>query len=80
MRSIFSLVGLLLVLVVVAMLVKRQLASPAPLQPVVVQTDGTVAGKPVVPALPPGSPQNQVDQVKQALDQAIQSRPVPHNP
>lgn len=78
MKSLFSLVGLLLVLAIVAVLVKRQTASLAPGKPAVVQPGH--ASNPALPSLPTGTPQNQVDQVKKALDQAMQARPIPDSP
>jgi len=76
MKSMFSLLGLLLVLAIVAVLVKRQSAGFA--------ASSAVAAKPVasardVPAMPTGTPPHQVDQVKKTLDQAMQSRSMPEN-
>ena len=79
MKSIFSLVGLLLVLAIVAVLVKRQMAVTTTARPAVAQPGNTTITAPALPATPTVSPQNQVDQVKKALDQAVQSRPMPDN-
>ena len=72
MKSLFSLVGLLVVLAIVALLVKKQLATP-----VAVPMTGVTApsGQPV-PANPTVLQGQQLQQqVKQAVETAIQPRP-----
>ena len=82
MRMMFSLVGLLVVLAVVAILVKKQLTGVTTL-PTVPQAMSTEANSPVAP--PANSPvnareqshqiQQQVqDQLKQSMDAAAQTR------
>lgn len=73
MKGLFGIVGLLLALALVAMLVKRQMAALHP--PPAVAAPAAKPGD--VPALPTGSPQNQVDQVKQTVDQLMKARPMP---
>jgi hypothetical protein len=77
MKGIFGLVGLLLVLAIVGLLAKQQLA---PSSVVVPRTDpGTGIATPVT--APGASPQQQSqqaqEQVKQAVDAAMQPRPMP---
>jgi hypothetical protein len=78
MKGLFSLVGLLLALGLAAVLVKRQMAAPH-------SAPATAAVSPsappdAAPALPTGTPQNQVDQVKQSVDQLMKARTVPDTP
>jgi hypothetical protein len=65
MRGLFGLVGLLVVVAIVGLLAKKQLASVAgpPAAP------GTVAGAPA-PA-----PKQQVEQVRQTVDALMQQAP-----
>lgn len=80
MKSMFSLVGLLLVLAIVGVLFKRQTAPVAhPPQATGAQHNAAAPIAPALPTPPTGTPQQQVDQVKKALDQAVQSRPMPDN-
>ena len=71
MRGIFSIVGLLVVLAIVGVLVKNQLGTPVavPVAP----------GMPAVSADAPPQVQSQQaqQQVKQAIDSAMQARPMP---
>jgi multidrug efflux pump subunit AcrB len=71
MRGIFSIVGLLVVLAIVGLLVKKQLGSQ-----VVVPS---APGMPAVSADAPPQVQSQQaqKQVKQAVDSAMQARPMP---
>ena len=73
MRAIFSILGLLLVVVTVGLLARKQLASvPAPPAPAAVAAPGTV-----MPA-PTGTPQQQVRQFQQAVQETMQQpRPMP---
>ena len=73
MKAIFSIVGLLLVVVVIGMLAKKQLgAGVAPAAP--------AAAVPGV-ATPTGSPQQQQEQFRQAIEGAMQqARPMPDEP
>lgn len=72
MRAVFSILSLLVVVAIVGILAKKQLAgAPAP-------TAGT--GLPAVEgvAAPVGTPQQQVQQYKQAVQGAMQqARPMP---
>ena len=80
MKSMFSLVGLLLVLAIVGVLFKRQTATVVPPpQAATAQHNAADPGAPALPTPPTGTPQQQVEQVKKALDQAVQSRPMPDN-
>ena len=71
MRGIFSIVGLLVVLAIVGLLVKKQLST----QVVVPSAPGT----PAISADAPPQVQSQQaqQQVKQAVDSAMQARPMP---
>lgn len=73
MRAIFSVVGLLLVVVIVGLLAKKQLgAGVAP--PV------AVPGAPAGVTVPAGNPKQQVQQFQQAVEGAVQqARPMPEN-
>ena len=68
MRVVFSALSLLVVVAIVGLLAKKQLTSaPAPAQP-------TEAGV----VVPSGTPQQQVQQYKQAVQGAMQqARPMP---
>lgn len=70
MKAIFSVVGLLLVVAVIAMLARTQLKSGvAPVPP------GAAAGG---SAAPPATPQQQVQQFQQAVQGTVQqARPMP---
>lgn len=70
MRAIFSVVGLLLVVLIVGLLAKKQLAGvPAP-----AAAGGPAAGV----AVPAGSPKAQVQQFQQAVQESMQQpRPMP---
>jgi Mg2+/citrate symporter len=71
MRGIFGIVGLLVVLVIVGLLVKKQLSTPVALP--------AAPGMPAVSADAPPQVQSQQaqQQVKQAVDSALQARPMP---
>lgn len=70
MRIVFGVLGLLITMAIVGMLVKKQMsAGVAPPVPV-------VQGAPVI--APGATPQQQVDQFKQAAEAALQQpRPMP---
>lgn len=71
MRAVFSVVGLLIVVLVIGMVAKKQLATIAPQAPV------TAAGTPAAAS----TPQNQVQAMKQAAEAALQTpRPMPDDP
>jgi hypothetical protein len=73
MRAVFSMLGLLAVVLAVGLLAKKQMAAFAP-------TPAPSAAA-VSPATPPASPQQQVQQFKQSLDAAMQqARPLPDDP
>jgi hypothetical protein len=71
MRAIFGVLGLLVVVAIVGILVKKQLGGLAPgAAPPSVAAPGSVAP-------PTGTPQQQVQQVQQAVQGAMQqARPV----
>jgi hypothetical protein len=77
MRGIFGLVGLMVALAIVGLLVKQQMTSGRPTSPVV----QGAAGSPVPAASEPGNvvqqSQQVQQQVKQAMDAALQTRPMP---
>jgi hypothetical protein len=72
MRALFGIVGLLLVVAIVGLLAKKQLAGVAG----PVATPGSTAGAPAVP------PAQRVDQVKQTVDNLMQQAPrtIPDDP
>jgi hypothetical protein len=76
MRGLFGVVGLLIVVAIVGMLAKKQLA-PASIQPV------SVDGREVLSAPAPGStPQQQSQQIQRQVQQSVekamqQERPMP---
>jgi hypothetical protein len=72
MKAMFGVVGLLVVVLIVGLLAKKQLsAGVAPAAP-----PGTPAGM----AMPSGTPQQQVKQFEQAVNGAMQqARPMPEN-
>jgi len=76
MRGIFGLVGLLVVLAVVGTVVRNQMRVARPLLPVPVPTESSSA-----PAHPEGNTAAQIQQVqqqfKQAVEGAVQPRPMP---
>lgn len=71
MRAVFSVLGLVLVVLVVGLLAKKQLTSiPAPASP-----SATANGN---PAAPTGTPQQQLQQFQKALQDNMQApRPDP---
>lgn len=79
MRAIFGVLGLLMVVVIVGMLAKKQLGTGvAP----VVPGAAAPAGASAPPASPasPASPKQQVQQFEQAVQGAMQqARPMPDN-
>lgn len=72
MRAVFSVLGLLLVVLIVGLLAKKQLAGgPAPAVPAAVSSSGT-------PAPLTGTPQQQVQQFQRAVQDSLQApRPEP---
>jgi hypothetical protein len=77
MRAIFSIIGLVIVLVVVGLLAKKQLSSVSSAA-ITLPVDSGV----VLPVTTPGStPQQQSqqiqEQVKKSLEAAMQARPMP---
>ena len=72
MRAVFSVVSLLIVVVVIGLLAKKQLSSGV--APALAGAPGVT----VAPGAPPATPQQQVQQFKQAADAAMQqARPMP---
>ena len=66
MRIIFSVLSLLIVVAIVGLLAKKQLTAAAPASlPAATAAPGTMAA-------PTGTPQQQVQQFKQAVESAIQ--------
>ncbi len=78
MRGMFGLVGVLLTLVLVGVLVKRQLPTPppAPMHTPGAPARGADTG---LPEAPTGAPRQQVDQIKKDLDRLMQAPPVPQD-
>jgi type IV secretory pathway TrbF-like protein len=80
MRALFGVLGLLIVVAVVGMLVKKQLTGVAP-----ISVTPQVAGQAVTPAsVPPGNAQQQSQQIQQQVRQSLeasmqQARPVPED-
>lgn len=71
MRIVFSVLSLLIVVLIVGMLAKKQLGSSVPAS----ASSSTATNAGVV--VPTGTPKQQVDQVKQSVENALQqSRPV----
>ena len=87
MRAIFGVLSLLLVMAVVGLLVKKQLAStqqaiPTRTLPALATSAPTTSGAESTPAKPVGTVQAQSQQIQQQYRQAInaamqQARPVP---
>ena len=79
MRAIFSIVGLLVTLMIVGLLAKKQLTSTQ--QAVPVLTVPAVTGSETTLTQPTGNVKQQSEQIqqqyKQALEQAMQARPDP---
>jgi hypothetical protein len=72
MRGIFSVLGLLVVVLIVGLLAKKQLSSGV--------APTTAAGAPPGVTVPTGTPKQQVDQFQQAVQGAMQqARPMPDN-
>jgi Na+-transporting methylmalonyl-CoA/oxaloacetate decarboxylase gamma subunit len=72
MRIVFSVLSLLIVVAVIGMLAKKQLGASAPVA--IPATAGAPSGMPVLS----GTPQQQVQQFRQAAEKAVQqSRPMP---
>jgi hypothetical protein len=72
MRIVFGVLSLLVVVAVIGILVKKQLGAVAP-----TATPAAVAA-PGAMAAPTGTPQQQVQQFRQAAEQALQqARPMP---
>jgi hypothetical protein len=71
MRAVFSVLGLVLVLLIVGLLAKKQLTSvPAPAAP-----SAAANGN---PAAPTGTPQQQIQQFQKAVQESMQApRPEP---
>jgi Na+-transporting methylmalonyl-CoA/oxaloacetate decarboxylase gamma subunit len=67
MRIVFSVLSLLIVVAIVGVLAKKQLSSvPAPASPGAAQSGVTA---------PTGTPKQQVDQFKNAVEQQMQQQP-----
>jgi len=73
MRAIFGVLSLMIVLLVVGVLVKKQL-SPSPVAPVSLQRPAQVDSPLTPPATAPGSsPQAQSQQLQQQIRQSLES-------
>ena len=83
MRAIFGVLSLLLVLAVVGLLVKKQLTSTQQALPALTVPAPVSSGAGATPAQPAGTVQQQSQQIqqqyKQAIDAAVQARPVPND-
>ncbi len=71
MRAVFSILGLVIVLAIIGLLVKKQMA-PAAVNPAASGAFVTTPG-----ATPPMQSQQTQQQVKQAVEGAMQARPMP---
>jgi hypothetical protein len=69
MRAIFSVLGLLVVVAIIGMLAKKQLASGV--APAATEVPGTTA------TVPAGTPKQQVEQFQKAVEGAMQAPPAP---
>lgn len=73
MRIVFSVLSLLVVVAVIGVLAKKQFGAAPPVAPATAAAAG-VSGM----AVPTGTPQQQVQQFRQAAENALkQARPVP---
>jgi hypothetical protein len=73
MRIVFGVLSLLVVVAVIGILAKKQLGAMAPAAPAVATSPGSMAA-------PSGTPQQQVQQFRQAVEQAVQPpRPMPED-
>jgi cytochrome c-type biogenesis protein CcmH/NrfG len=72
MRTFFSLAALLVVFAIVALLARKQLSSVAVPD---VPATGAAGAPSSVPAPPRGTPQQQLDQFRQGLNDALQQPP-----
>lgn len=71
MRIVFSMLGLLIVVAVIGILAKKQLGAIGPAAaPAASVAPGGMAA-------PTGTPQQQVQQFRQAAENAMQARPMP---
>jgi Na+-transporting methylmalonyl-CoA/oxaloacetate decarboxylase gamma subunit len=71
MRAVFGILSLLVVVAIVGMLAKKQLGAAAPAAATLPAQEGAVAQ-------PVGTPAQQVQQVRQAVDATMQqARPMP---
>ena len=70
MRIVFGVLSLLVVLAIVGILAKKQLGAAAPV------TGPRTVAEPGMMAPPTGTPQQQVQQFQQAVQDAQQARPV----
>lgn len=68
MRMVFGVLALLVVVAIVGVLAKKQLGSVAGSPPATAATTQGVA-------VPTGTPKQQVDQVKQSIESAVQQAP-----
>ena len=74
MRVVFGVLSLLIVVAIIGILAKKQLSSIAPAAAPAPAADGSMAA-------PTGTPKQQVQQFKQAVDaQMQQARPMPDEP
>ena len=74
MRIVFGVLSLLVVVAIIGILAKKQLGAVAPVAAPATSAPGTVVA-------PSGTPQQQVQQVQQAVQGAIQQpRPMPDEP
>ena len=75
MKAVFGIVGLLVVLVIVGLLARKQIAGVAPAPPAPVPSVGTPSDTAAKPA---GSPAHQVEQVRRSVEGLMQQpRPLP---
>jgi hypothetical protein len=73
MRIVFSALSLLIVVAVIGMLAKKQLVAAGPVAAPAASASAAPSGM----AAPTGTPQQQVQQFRQAAENAMQARPMP---
>jgi hypothetical protein len=73
MRIVFSALSLLIVMAVIGILAKKQLVVAGPVAAPAASASAAPSGM----AAPTGTPQQQVQQFRQAAENAMQARPMP---
>jgi hypothetical protein len=73
MKAVFSVLSLLIVVAIVGLLAKKQLRAGS-------GSAGAPAAEPGAVVVPAGTPTQKVQQVQQAVEGALQARPMPDEP